>query len=516
MTYQVLSRKYRPQNLQQLVGQDVLVQSLKNAFESGRIPHALLLHGIRGVGKTTTARIIAKSLNCLGADGKLTVPSITPCDICSSCQGILSDRHMDVVEIDAASNTGVDDMRELTESSRYKAVQGRYKIFIIDEVHMLSKSAFNALLKTLEEPPPHVKFIFATTEIKKIPDTILSRCLRFDLNAIQPVQVVEHLHLVLQKESLSAEDDALAMISRAADGSMRDALSLLDQAIMLENAQNIQAVTVSAMLGLSNRDVLFEVYEKLFDGKLEDAISLLHGLYEHGDNPLYIAQDLIDILYWVICLKQLTNLANDKNWPQADREKGKTLADKLPISVLLQSWDLMQKAYEDVRLSYQPNQALDVAMMRLILVKDILSNSGSSGNIQGSGANSSQSSVASSFAKSGLPQTFEAMADLFLHAKEGLLHGHLLHDVHLINYEPGKITCGVSTRVPKNFAHVLKVACERITNCEWQVTLVADTSAPTLVQMRAIAKEQKRQEALQHPLIQDILKVFPQANVTIN
>lgn len=516
MAYQVLSRKYRPQNLQQLVGQDVLVQSLKNAFETGRIPHALILHGIRGVGKTTTARIIAKSLNCLGLDGNLKLPSIISCDVCASCQGILSDRHMDVVEIDAASNTGVDDMRELTESSKYKAVQGRYKIFIIDEVHMLSKSAFNALLKTLEEPPPHVKFIFATTEIKKIPDTILSRCLRFDLNAIQPAQVVEHLKNVLNQEALSAEDDALAMIARAADGSMRDALSLLDQAIMLENEQAIKATTVAAMLGLSNRDILFEVYAKLFDGQLEGAIHLLHGLYEHGANPLYIAQDLIDILYWVICLKQLPNLSNDKNWPQADREKGKLLADKMPISVLLQSWDLMQKAYEDVRLSYQPNQALDVAIMRLVLVKDILSNHGSGGNFQGISSNLGQSSVAASFAKSSLPQTFEAMADLFLHAKEGLLHGHLLHDVHLVAYEPGKITCGVSARVPKNFTSVLKAACERITNCDWEVNLVSNTSAPTLVQLRAMAKEQKRNEALQHPLIQDILKVFPQANVTIN
>lgn len=515
MAYQVLSRKYRPQNLEQLVGQDVLVQSLKNAFETARIPHAILLHGIRGVGKTTTARIIAKSLNCLGNDGKSTNPSITPCDVCASCKGILNDRHMDVVEIDAASNTGVDDMRELTESSKYKAIQGRYKIFIIDEVHMLSKSAFNALLKTLEEPPPHVKFIFATTEIKKIPDTILSRCLRFDLSAIQPDQTVEHLKNVLTSENLSAENDALAMIARAADGSMRDALSLLDQAIILDNSNCIKAETVSKMLGLSNRDILFAMYEKLFDGALQDSINLLHSLYEHGANPLYITQDLIDILYWVICIKQLPNLANDKNWPQADREKGAQLATKLPLSVLLQSWDLMQKAYEDVKLSHQPNQALDVALMRLVFVKDILSSSGT-GNINKNSSTDFKANTASSFAKATLPQNFEAMADLFLHAKEGLLHSHLLHDVHLIAYEPGKITCGVSARVPKNFTSVLKAACEKITKFDWTVVILSDTSAPTLVQLKAIAKEQKRQEALQHPLIQDILKVFPQANITIN
>lgn len=512
MSYRVLARKYRPQNLEQLVGQENLAQSLKNAFENNRVPHAILLHGIRGVGKTTTARIIAKSLNCLGADGTLKSPQVTPCDVCMSCQGILTDRHMDVVEIDAASHTGVDDMRELTESSRYKAVQGRYKIFIIDEVHMLSKSAFNALLKTLEEPPPHVKFIFATTEIKKIPDTILSRCMRFDLSVMQPAKIIKHLQDILEKENILAEVDALAMIARAADGSMRDALSITDQAIMLSGSDAVSAAIVQAMLGLSNRDALFEVFESIFQGKVDQAIKTLHTIYENGGDPLLIAQDLIHILYWVICLKNAPSLSKDMAWPEADRQKGQQLATLLPTSVLLQSWDLMQKSYDDVRSSYQPSQALDLALMRLAFVKDVLANpSATSG-----GHNVQSSSVASSVSRASMPQTFEAMADLLLYAKEGLLHGHILHDVHLISYAPGHLVCGLGGRAPKNFMKLLKDACERITKQSWEIELRQDTTTPTIIQAKAIEREALKQQALNHPLIKEILHVFPAAKVTIN
>lgn len=512
MSYRVLARKYRPQNLEQLVGQENLAQSLKNAFENNRVPHAILLHGIRGVGKTTTARIIAKSLNCLGADGTLKSPQVTPCDVCMSCQGILTDRHMDVVEIDAASHTGVDDMRELTESSRYKAVQGRYKIFIIDEVHMLSKSAFNALLKTLEEPPPHVKFIFATTEIKKIPDTILSRCMRFDLSVMQPAKIIKHLQDILEKENILAEVDALAMIARAADGSMRDALSITDQAIMLSGSDAVSAAIVQAMLGLSNRDALFEVFEFIFQGKVDQAIKTLHTIYENGGDPLLIAQDLIHILYWVICLKNAPSLSKDMAWPEADRQKGQQLATLLPTSVLLQSWDLMQKSYDDVRSSYQPSQALDVALMRLAFVKDVLANPSAT-----SGGHSVQSSsVTSSVSRASMPQTFEAMADLLLYAKEGLLHGHILHDVHLISYAPGHLVCGLGGRAPKNFMKLLKDACERITKQSWDIELRQDTTTPTIIQAKAIEREALKQQALNHPLIKEILHVFPAAKVTIN
>jgi DNA polymerase-3 subunit gamma/tau len=478
MSYRVLARKYRPQNLEQLVGQENLAQSLKNAFEND-----------------------------------LKQPQVTPCDICVSCQGILSDRHMDVVEIDAASHTGVDDMRELTESSRYKAVQGRYKIFIIDEVHMLSKSAFNALLKTLEEPPSHVKFIFATTEIKKIPDTILSRCMRFDLSTMQPAKIIKHLQDILEKESVLAEVDALAMIARAADGSMRDALSITDQAIMLSGSATISAEIVQAMLGLSNRDALFAIFESIFQGNVEQAIQSLHTIYENGGDPLLIAQDLIHILYWVICLKNVPSLSKDMAWPEADRQKGQQLAALLPTSILLQNWDLMQKSYDDVRSSHQPFQALDVALMRLAFVKDVLTNPSA---VSGGQNVQSSSSIASSVSRASMPQTFEAMADLLLYAKEGLLHGHILHDVHLISYAPGHLVCGLGVRAPKNFAKLLKDVCERITKQPWEIELRQDNSTPTIVQAKAIERENLRQQALDHPLIKEILHIFPDAKVTIN
>lgn len=511
MSYRVLARKYRPQNLEQLIGQENLVTSLKNAFDNKSIPHAILLHGIRGVGKTTTARIIAKSLNCLGADGKQIHPQITPCDACISCQGILTDRHMDVVEIDAASHTGIDDMRELTESSRYKAVQGRYKIFIIDEVHMLSKSAFNALLKTLEEPPPHVKFIFATTEIKKIPDTILSRCMRFDLAVMQPAKIISHLQNVLAQENITSEIDALAIIARAADGSMRDALSLLDQAIMLSGNDAISAAATQAMLGLSDRDKLFNIFESLFQGDVDQAIKTLHEIYESGGDPLLIAQDLIHILYWIICLKNVPSLANNTAWAEAERANGKKLVDLLPTSVLLQSWDLMQKSYDDIKNSFQPSQALDVALMRLAFVKDIIA-----APTAASGSRSTQQTSTSTPTKISMPQTFEAMADLLLYAKEGILHGHILHEVHLISYTPGHLVCGIGTRAPKNFTKLLKDACERITGQPWKIDIVQDNSNLTIAQTRAIERENLRQQALGHPLIKEILHAFPDAKVTIN
>lgn len=510
MSYRVLARKYRPQNLSQLVGQDNLVQSLKNAFSQNAIPHAILLHGIRGVGKTTTARIIAKSLNCLGEKGDLTQPQIAPCDVCVSCQGILADRHMDVIEIDAASHTGVDDMRELTESSQYKAVQGRYKVFIIDEVHMLSKSAFNALLKTLEEPPPHVKFILATTEIKKIPDTILSRCMRFDLATMQSPTIIRHLQSILEKENIKAEQSALAIIARAADGSMRDALSLLDQAIMLSGNEEVSVKTAEAMLGLSNRDKLFDIFDLLFQGKVEDAIKNLHIIYENGGDPLLIAQDLMHILYWVICLKSVPSIANDITWSETDREKGKKLATLLPISLLLQCWDLMQKSYDEIKNSFQPHQTLDIALMRLAFVQDILATPPISSDKKNAQITSSGGITAA------MPQTFEAMADLLLHAKEGLLHGHILHDVHLVSYAPGHLTCSLGARVPKNFVNLLKSACEGITKQPWKIEIVQDNSSPTIAQARAIEKENLRQQAMTHPLIQEILNVFPDAKVTIN
>src|SRR5277367_1722744 len=280
--YRVLARKYRPQDFTGLIGQEALVKTLRNAFATGRIAHAFMLTGVRGVGKTTTARIIARALNCIGPDGKTTAPTIQPCGVCEPCVAIAESRHVDVQEMDAASRTGIDDIREIIEGVRYAPASARYKVYIIDEVHMLSKQAFNGLLKTLEEPPPHVKFVFATTEIRKVPVTVLSRCQRFDLRRVETPELVAHLESIGQKENVNIERAALALIARAAEGSARDALSLLDQAIAHGEGGVIKAETIREMLGLADRGRVLDLFEKVMGGKIAEGLTDLKGLYDSG------------------------------------------------------------------------------------------------------------------------------------------------------------------------------------------------------------------------------------------
>jgi len=300
--YRVLARKYRPETFADLIGQEVLVRTLSNAFASGRIAHAFILTGIRGIGKTTTARIIARGLNCIGPDG-LGEPTTTPCGVCANCTAIAQDRHVDVIEMDAASNTGVDNMRDLIDSVQYAPVSARYKVYIIDEVHMLSKSAFNAILKTLEEPPPHVKFIFATTEIRKIPVTIISRCQKFDLKRVEMEELTEHLVRVAGKESIALTADCASLIAAAAEGSVRDALSLLDQAIAMHTdsagAVNIVAESVRDMLGLADKTQSFTLLKYLFGGDTRAALADAQRLYHQGADPAMLLSDLLDITHYL-------------------------------------------------------------------------------------------------------------------------------------------------------------------------------------------------------------------------
>src|SRR5579885_3490947 len=290
--YRVLARKYRPQDFTGLIGQDALVRTLSNAFATGRIAHAFMLTGVRGVGKTTTARIIARALNCIGPDGRRASPTIDPCGVCEPCRAIAESRFVDVQEMDAASRTGIDDIREIIEGVRYAPAAARYKVYIIDEVHMLSKQAFNGLLKTLEEPPPHVKFIFATTEIRKVPVTVLSRCQRFDLRRIETPELAAHLKKIAEQEKVSIEDDALALIARAAEGSVRDSLSLLDQAIAHGEEGAITALSIREMLGLADRGRVLDLFEKLMGGKVAEALADVQALYDAGADPLAVMQDL--------------------------------------------------------------------------------------------------------------------------------------------------------------------------------------------------------------------------------
>jgi DNA polymerase-3 subunit gamma/tau len=356
--YRVLARKYRPTKLSQVIGQDFLVDTLRRGIEGGRLGHAFILTGIRGTGKTTTARIIARSLNCEKG------PTSEPCGSCSSCAAITLDRSMDVIEIDAASRTSVDDIREIIEASRYKAVSARYKIYIIDEVHMLSKSAFNALLKTLEEPPAHVKFIFATTEIHKVPATILSRCVRFDLKRIESSTLATYFKTLCDQESIDSEQEALALIAKAAEGSVRDGLSLLDQA-MTYGTSRVTVEQVRQMLGLSDQGNLLELFQIIMEGNILIALEKLRSFYKEGADPQRMLEDLLDLAHWLQCLKISPTLAQDITLTAEKRQKGLELATSLSIPTLTRVWQLLLRGLEEIRGSPSPQKALEVIMIRL-------------------------------------------------------------------------------------------------------------------------------------------------------
>lgn len=365
----VLARKYRPQIFADLVGQEALVQTITNAIEHNRLAHAYMLTGIRGIGKTSSARIIAKGLNCIGADGKGGMTP-NPCGVCKHCREIAADSHIDVIEIDAASNTGVDNVREIIEGAKYNPVSARFKIYIIDEVHMLSKAAFNALLKTLEEPPERIKFIFATTEIRKVPVTILSRCQRFDLKRLDEETLTKHLQYIAEQEKVSAEYEALQLIARAGEGSVRDSLSLLDQAITQFDLK-IQTADVRQMLGLADRTELFDLFELLLSGKVADALNRLDIQYKNGADPLVIIQDMLELTHWLTRIKILPDLVNDVTIPEAERTRGKQMAEQLSMGVLTSVWQLLLKGLSEVKTADNPLIALEMVLVRLGYLSDL-------------------------------------------------------------------------------------------------------------------------------------------------
>lgn len=414
--YRVLARKYRPQNFTDLIGQDVLVRTLTNAFSSGRIAHAFLLTGIRGIGKTTTARIIARGLNCMGADGN-GEPTTEPCGQCSNCNMILDDRHVDVIEMDAASRTGIDDIREIIDTVHYAPAAGRYKVYIIDEVHMLSKPAFNALLKTLEEPPPHVKFIFATTELRKIPVTIISRCQRFDLRRLDTEMLAEHLMHIATKESFVLDEPCATLLATAAEGSVRDSLSLLDQAIAMssdaDGAASIQFEALRHMLGLADKTQSFTLISHLISGQAESASLLLHRMVNNGVDPAMLLTDMLDIVHYLTRIKVVPSLEKTTQFSSAEQTLANNLCQSLDMPTLARAWQMLLKGVDELKSCANPLAALEMVLLRLCFTAQLpspaevirkMGQSPSQNNATSAPRLSSVSADASSHSSSGATQ----------------------------------------------------------------------------------------------------------------
>ncbi|MDG2340676.1 MAG: DNA polymerase III subunit gamma/tau, partial [Paracoccaceae bacterium] len=469
--YQVLARKYRPETFADMVGQGAMVRTLKNAFEADRIAQAFVMTGIRGVGKTTTARIIAKGMNCVGLDGN-GGPTTEPCGQCEHCVAIMEGRHVDVMEMDAASRTGVGDIREIIDSVHYRAASARYKIYIIDEVHMLSTSAFNALLKTLEEPPAHVKFIFATTEIRKVPVTVLSRCQRFDLRRIEPEDMIAMLRRISVNEGAEITDDALALITRAAEGSARDAQSLLDQAIS-HGAGETTADQVRAMLGLADRGRVLDLFDMVMKGDAAAALTELSSQYADGADPLAVLRDLAEITHWISVVKITPEAADDPTVNPDERARGQVMADTLPMRALTRMWQMLLKALDEVSSAPNAMMAAEMAVIRLTHVADLPSPEELIRKLQaqptppgpppssgrgpstptGGGASAIGSAMASSGPTHGAPQaalatetvtvlsqfpTFEHVVDLIRRHRDAKLLIDVETGVRLANYQPGR------------------------------------------------------------------------------
>ena len=361
-SYLVLARKYRPQNFDELVGQEVLVTTLSNAIKNDRLHHAYILTGIRGVGKTTTARIIAKTLNCSGEDRESLIEA---CGVCDNCKMITSSKHQDVIEIDAASRTGVDDMREIIDSIAYAPVMAKYKIYIIDEVHMLSNSAFNALLKTLEEPPAHVKFIFATTEIKKVPITILSRCQRFDLRRLDEEEIKTHLKNILKKEEFEADDRALDLIAKMSEGSVRDSLSLMDQALASNNHEKfLSAKTVETMLGLADRSKTVDLFDAILQGDFPNSLKLFEEFYAHSSDISQLVSDLMVVTHKTTTSKLLNNYELD-GYSESQQEKITKISQDIPLSALVRLWQILVKGNSEINFSSSPKMAFEMLLAKI-------------------------------------------------------------------------------------------------------------------------------------------------------
>jgi len=557
--YQVLARKYRPQTFDDLVGQEAMVRTLRNAFSTGRIAHAFILTGVRGIGKTTTARILARALNyeADGVDG----PTIDMPAPGVHCPSIMESRHQDVLEMDAASRTGIDDIREIIESVRYAPTSARYKVYIIDEVHMLSKAAFNGLLKTLEEPPAHVKFIFATTEIRKVPVTVLSRCQRFDLRRLDTDAMSQHLSNIAGKEGVSVDDGALALIGRAAEGSVRDGLSLLDQAIAhtADGDAAVSAESVRAMLGLADRGRVFDLYEHVMKGDVAAALTELTAQYQDGADPAVVISDMAELTHWLTRLKLVESAADDKTVSDMDRTRGLEMVAKLPVKTLARTWQMLLKGLGEVERAPWPLAAAEMVLVRLAYAADLPSpdelikklqatpapsggapqggaprggtSSGGSNAAMAGGATGAPMRMAPSAPSSGPTmsqaapeaapsarfqlQRFEDVVALAEQKRDVMLQNALENDVQLVNFAPGRIELAV-IKGNNDIIQELSRKLSSWTNERWFVTQArkeATPVQPTIGDTKRAAREAMMAAIKQEPLVKAALETFPGADI---
>ena len=529
MEYRVLARKYRPQNFKDLIGQDVLVRTLSNAFSQGRLAHAFILTGVRGVGKTTTARIIAKGINCIGADGKGGA-TIDPCGVCVNCTAIMEDRHVDVMEMDAASRTGVDDIREILDGVRYKPVTARNRVYIIDEVHMLSRNAFNALLKTLEEPPENVKFIFATTEIRKVPVTVLSRCQRFDLKRLGMEDLATLFATVCQKENVTIEKDALYALGRAADGSARDGLSLLDQSMALSVGE-ITTEVVQGMLGSSDRANILDLFEETMSGDLKTALNRLEKMNRDGIDPLSIVQDLLEVVHLVTkCKVQPDHM--ELNLSESEKQNSFDLAQKAPMVQLGRAWQMLLKGIEEVQSSFSPFSALEMLIIRLVYLADkpdvgsstqpleveqkkkvelttddnaLLSMARGTQNVKNINENDLNIERC--------PSNFIEIVDMFEKKREAIIHANLIEKVKPVRVEAGLFEIEDTEEFDPDLPGRMAKLLSEWTGTLWQIELVQSPGEKTLREKMADAELEAKENAKRDPIVASVLSNFPGAEI---
>jgi len=529
--YVVLARKYRPQNFEDLLGQDALVQTLTNAIKNNRLHHAYILTGIRGVGKTTTARLIAKALNCLGLDGK-GGPTITPCGVCENCKAIAAGRHIDILELDAASRTGVDDMREILDGVRYKPTNARYKIYIIDEVHMLSKSAFNALLKTLEEPPSHVKFIFATTEIRKVPITVLSRCQRFDLQRLSIEDLLKLFNKIVETENLKADDEGLHMIAKAADGSARDGLSLLDQAVSLGGGI-VKADIVKNMIGLADISQTFELFENLIAGDIKQVIINVQEQYKNGGNPLSLLKDLISLTHLIAKVKLVPSFINDATISEVERDFCNKVSTNISIAILSKIWQMMIKGINEIQVSPVQIDALEMILIRVAysaslptpyeLLNDVKKNSELKINTYISTPSHTTKEIESVAPVQYVPDEkkinvseFKSIEELikFLEIRKyPLLVYALKHDVCITEFADTTIKMTISEKIHPDFITNFHKVLLETTGKKWIIETTNGVLGETIADKENLAIEREQRDVMEYPLVRAIMAEFKGAKI---